>query len=439
MMQFYFPAALEDCACGQQHTCAVQTVVIDRNALPQIPQILGEYKDILLVYDNNTWDACAKQVAKILTHSKFTVRTMHFNQDTVLVPDEDAIDRLLQSANPQTQAIVGVGAGVINDLCKWVSFKLRIPYMIVATAPSMDGFASTGAAMIIRGMKVTYNAQVPRWIIADTSVLRKAPSNLLRAGAGDILGKISSLNDWRISHIVTGETLCGQIYDLVMQQIDICQADLALINRRDELAIGRLMRALVTIGFCMSYVGNSRPASGSEHHLSHFFEVIGLLNKQSYLSHGLDVVYSTAITCALRHRLIRSLNEAIYKPLDQDGWNERIQTVYGPIAPDLIAFQKKVGFYGEARQQRQAQIKKQWPLLRSVLADVPSEHEITVLIKALGLSPLELVETYSKEKIKHAILFAKELKDRYTLLWLMQDMGFLDELAEAYIQSLNVP
>ena len=172
--------------------------------------------------------------------------------------------------------------------------------MIVATAPSMDGYASNGAAMITDGMKVTYPAGLPTAIIADTAVLKDAPMDMIKAGFGDIIGKFSALNDWKLSKCVNGEYFCQYIYDLTYQQIQK-MLDLADgIQKRDEKTIGALMEALVIVGILMSFAGSSRPASGSEHHLSHFFEITGIVENVPYLAHGLDVVYSTVITAKIR-------------------------------------------------------------------------------------------------------------------------------------------
>ncbi len=435
MKQFDFALRLDGCACGSVHECGVRQVIIENGALSAIPQMLGEHRNIVLVCDNNTWAACGRQVADLLAAGGFTVRMMRYPQNEILVPDDDAVDALLNSVHEQTQAIVGVGSGVINDLCKWASFCLKLPYMIVATAPSMDGFASTGAALMIKGMKVTYEAHVPRWIVADTGVLRQAPLPMIRAGAGDILGKISSLNDWKISHIINGEPLCRQVYDMVARQIEICREDLKAVNRRDEHAIARLMEALVAVGFCMSYVGNSRPASGSEHHLSHFFEVVGLLNGQPYFPHGIDVAYSTLVTCALRHRLVHEFQRADFGPMDEGKWHERIQAVYGTLTPKIISLQNRAGFYGDGREERQARIRKLWPQLETVLNEVPEENEMAALLDELGLAMPDFVKLYGKSKIEQSIIYAKELKERYTLLWLLQDIGLLEEFAGSYIHG----
>ena len=83
----------------------------------------------------------------------------------------------------------------------------------------MDGYASTGAAMILDGMKVTVSAGVPTAILADTEVLKDAPMDMIQAGYGDIVGKYSALNDWRLSQIVNGEYFCQEIYDLTFQMV----------------------------------------------------------------------------------------------------------------------------------------------------------------------------------------------------------------------------
>ena len=171
-----------------------------------------------------------------------------------------------------------MGSGVIQDLCKYVSYQAKLPYYIVATAPSMDGYASKGAAMIWDNMKVTYNAHVPEVIIGDVDVLKDAPMEMIQSGYGDILGKYSCLNDWKLSRVVNGEYFCRYVYDLTYEIL--CKTkDLGpKLLERDAAAIETLMEALVGVGIAMAYVGNSRPASGSEHHLSHFFEVTGIMN-----------------------------------------------------------------------------------------------------------------------------------------------------------------
>ena len=286
-----------DCACGRHHSCPIQHVLIGSGVITGLKDITKQYDSILLVADENTVAAAGAATEAALTGKR--VRKVIFSGETVLIPNEDAIAKVNENM-AGIDLIVGIGSGVIQDLCKYVSFFSGVPYYVVATAPSMDGYTSTGAAMILEGMKVTVSAKVPEAIIADTGVLKDAPMEMIRAGYGDIVGKYSALNDWRLSHVVNGEYLCPYIYDLTMEMVEKTLQLADGLVKREEESVGVLMEALVAVGIAMSFAGSSRPASGSEHHLSHFFEITGIVRGEEYFPHGIDVAYSTFITAGLR-------------------------------------------------------------------------------------------------------------------------------------------
>ena len=405
-----------DCPCGKFHTCDIKYVYIEPNATERLRDICAEYKNVLIVADENTYAAAGGKVSKALSDK--TTQEVIFPGSQILVPDEKAIEAV-ERMTDETDLIVGIGSGVIQDLCKFVSFSKKIPYMIVATAPSMDGYASNGAAMITDGMKVTYPAGLPTAIIADTAVLKDAPMDMIKAGFGDIIGKFSALNDWKLSKCVNGEYFCQYIYDLTYQQIQK-MLDLADgIQKRDEKTIGALMEALVIVGILMSFAGSSRPASGSEHHLSHFFEITGIVENVPYLAHGLDVVYSTVITAKIREKILKSKFPDKLFRLSRSQYEKTIKEIYTDVADGCIALQDKVGNYAKDRlgvyHEKEAEI-------RDILSEMPSSEEILKILDLVGLDINEYHSLYGDKKIKDAILYAKDLKDRYTVLWLNYDL-----------------
>lgn len=405
-----------DCPCGKFHTCDIKYVYIEPNATERLRDICAEYKNVLIVADENTYAAAGGRVSKALSDK--TAQEVIFPGSQILVPDEKAIEAV-ERMTDETELIVGIGSGVIQDLCKFVSFSKKIPYMIVATAPSMDGYASNGAAMITDGMKVTYPAGLPTAIIADTAVLKDAPMDMIKAGFGDIIGKFSALNDWKLSKCINGEYFCQYIYDLTYQQIQK-MLDLADgIQKRDEKTIGALMEALVIVGILMSFAGSSRPASGSEHHLSHFFEITGIVENVPYLAHGLDVVYSTVITAKIREKILKSKFPDKLFRLSRSQYEKTIKEIYTDVADGCIALQDKVGNYAKDRlgvyHEKEAEI-------RDILSEMPSSEEILKILDLVGLDINEYYSLYGEKKIKDAILYAKDLKDRYTVLWLNYDL-----------------
>ena len=177
------------CDWGKVLCCSIEYVYIESGAIERLTTLCHDYNNILLVADGNTFSVAGDEVEKVLTDKN--LKKVIFSGEKLLIPDEIAIEEVKKKTS-EAELIIGIGSGVIQDLCKCVSFLTKIPYMVVATAPSMDGYASDGAAMILGGMKETVKAGLPKAIIADTNVLKNAPMDMIRAGYGDIIGKYSA-------------------------------------------------------------------------------------------------------------------------------------------------------------------------------------------------------------------------------------------------------
>jgi glycerol-1-phosphate dehydrogenase [NAD(P)+] len=243
--------------------------------------------------------------------------------------------------------------------------------------------------------------------------------DMIRAGIGNILGKYSCLNDWRLANTILDEPLCPWVYDLVMAEVQNCAGNITGCMARDPHAIGDLMNSLVMIGVAMAYVGNSRPASGSEHHLSHYFEITGIIHNRSYLDHGIDVAYSTVITAALREKILNTPWPDTQYRLDRDAYVAEMTRIYGPVAEGCIALQDKVGLYNK---DMLSVYKAKEAKIRQVLSQMPTAEEIQGMLEAVGLDMGEFYKLYSQEKLADAVSYAKELKDRYSVLWMYYDM-----------------
>ena len=403
---------INDCSCGKSHSCPIDYVDIAEGALSRLPEMCKDYKNILIVCDKNTYAVCGKSVAEILGDSVAETIVLR-DQTDVVIPDESQIEVIGSRVTGSTDLILGVGSGVINDLCKYVSFKNDLPYYIVATAPSMDGYASVGSALILGGMKVTLNARPPKAIIAEPAVLATAPTPMLQSGYGDIIGKYSCLNDWKLARIIKDEYFCDEVYELTMSCVKEVEPLAKAVLSREPKAVGALMEALVAVGIAMAYVGNSRPASGSEHHLSHFFEITGILDNKEYFLHGIDVMYSAAVTCKLRELLLEKGIKT--EKQDRGDWQKEIRRIYSTSADECIALQNKVGHYAA---DDSAVVASKLNEIKLVLQSCPSFNYIKNLLDEIELDFDAFIDMYGQEKIADAVLYGKDLKDRYTVLWL---------------------
>lgn len=405
-----------ECECGKYHTCDIDYVYIESGAVKHLSEICKDYNNILIVADQNTYNAAGEITLNTIKYKN--VRKVIFDGKKILVPNEAAIKAVTDELC-NAEIIIGIGSGVIQDLCKYVSFYNKLPYIIVATAPSMDGYASNGAAMITDGMKVTYPAGLPLAIIGDVDVLKNAPIEMIKAGYGDIIGKFSALNDWKLSHLINGEYFCDYIYKSTYKQIE---STIDLANRiltRDQESIKTLMEGLVVIGIMMSFAGSSRPASGSEHHLSHFFEITGIIEKEEYFPHGIDVAYSTVITAKIREKLLSfPFTKKLYRQNEAD-YFKAIKEIYKSISDGCIELQNKVGNYKIDRAAIYTQKENE---IKRILSEAPTADEIKNLLSLVNLDMKDFYNLYSEKKINNAIMYAKDLKDRYTVLWLYYDL-----------------
>lgn len=410
------------CTCGRTHRCDIKGLQIGENALSQLPKFVADFSHILLVADNNTFPLCGDEVSSMLKEKLECVCIFH--TEHLLIPNEESIAKICSYVSSETDLILGIGSGVINDLCKYVAFTHDICSGIIATAPSMDGYASSGAAMILNGMKVTFTARAPIFILGDVGILKSAPKDMIRSGYADIIGKYSALCDWKLSHLINGEYFCQFVYDIVLHKTDEVRLLAEALTRRESEAIRSLMEGLVLIGVCFTLLSTTRPGSGSEHHLSHYFEITGLIDKKPYFLHGTDVGYGTLLIAGLRDR-IRKTDKPSFYQIDPDTRKAFYKSIYKEYWQEVWKIQQKAGWYDKDMTNFYI---THWDEIRAVLAQSPSQDEIRKMLTDIGFDLSAFEKMYGKEKIELGIWFAKDLKDRYTVLWLYDELFLNDEL-----------
>lgn len=402
-------------SCGKMHKCSIKYIYIENGACEHLKELCGDFNSILIVADENTYCASGDKVEAAIADKK--ISKIIFSGKSVVIPNENTIERVRKELDG-IDLIIGIGSGVIQDLCKYVAHFAHIPYMIVATAPSMDGYASSGAAMILKGMKETVPATLPYAILADTEVLKNAPMDMIKAGYGDIIGKYSALNDWKLSTAVNGEYFCKYIYDttydMIIKTLDTADG----LLKRDETSVKILTEALMIVGIMMSFATTSRPASGSEHHLSHFFEITGIINNEEYFPHGIDVVYSTVITSKIREYILNNEFPSVAYRMDRNDYESKMKEVYSVIADECIKLQDRIENY----KDRLPIYKEKEKEIRSILKEMPSTSKIIKMLEIAEIDLNEFYKLYGNDKINTAIHYAKDLKDRYTVLWLYYDL-----------------
>ena len=300
----------------------------------------------------------------------------------------------------------------------------------------MDGYASSGAAMIQKGMKVTHTTHAPAIIVGDVDILKHAPMDMIRSGYADIIGKYSALCDWKLSALVNGEYLCRDVYDLVKEETDSIRACAKQIVAREPEAIGKLMEVLVLIGACLTLVCTTRPGSGSEHHLSHYFEITGLIDDKPYFLHGTDVGYATTVTAGLREEICK-IDTPAFKSLSDETRAKCYQSIYKRHWNEVWELQAEAKRY-EKEDATRAFYAAHWDEIRAILSECPTKKEIEDMLVEVGFDLSLFEKMYGARKIQNAVWVAKDLKDRYSVLWLYDAMFFGEEEAREVYEAGNL-
>ncbi|NUK30229.1 sn-glycerol-1-phosphate dehydrogenase [Parageobacillus sp. VR-IP] len=293
-------ALSKQCHCGNDHNdIPIETIMISDDALQQVVIYLQRkrYQTVALIVDQHTFEAAGRQLSALLQGEQIHHTTCFIQPDENgdVIADEASIVQALLEIPHDVDAILAVGSGTIHDITRFCSYKMKVPFISVPTAPSVDGFTSMGAPLIIRGVKKTIQAQAPIAVFADISVLKQAPKQMIAAGFGDMIAKYTSLIDWRFGHLVAGEPYCPLVDKITQESLQECVNNIEKIAAAEEEGVQILMNALLQSGIAMLIMGQSYPASGGEHHLSHYWEMEFLRKKKPQVLHGTKVGVSTSL------------------------------------------------------------------------------------------------------------------------------------------------
>jgi len=315
-----------ECTCSQKvHTAPVECIEVSAGASEKVAEILKAYNRIFMVADENTYEVAGKRVEELLKNAgKFSHKFIlsnpahptDANVGRILI--EAGIDREVYDINAMSDLpdyILAVGSGSVNDICRMVSYRLGLPYGVVGTAPSMDGYASVVAPLLVGKTKTVYQCSIARHIIIDTAICKDAPYELLTAGVGDMVGKYIAILDWELSAMHTGEYYCEKIANMVLDVTSKCIDEAYTLSERKADSIEKIVNGLITSGMGIAYSGSSRPASGTEHMIGQTWEIMDLESGKELQLHGHDVGAATFVAISMYKKLYNETDDIEIKKL----------------------------------------------------------------------------------------------------------------------------
>jgi glycerol-1-phosphate dehydrogenase [NAD(P)+] len=427
------------CECGRVHAVPVRRFLYQAGVIESLPEIVGENVAgagrVAVVADVRTWSVCGEKAHDALSRTGFSV-------GRVIVPDrekggpvcDEKTFRWLteQLRSQRLDVVVAVGSGVINDLCKWASFELGVPYMVLATAASMNGYAAANVAPTIAGVKVLIEARAPVAVLAEPAVIEWAPHELTAAGFGDTIAKHQSNADWVMNHFLFGEYYCQFCANIVgeLEPLYLDHPEEIRAGGRD--AVCGLFEALFWTGLAMTLVGTSAPASGGEHLLSHTLDMMAAVRGAGHDLHGRQVGVGTLLSAALYEQVLaleRPTLCALPPAIEEGFW--AVPSVIAAIREQYEAKQERL----EAAQGKLGS-PDLWDRLRTKLAvQVKSPKTIRNWLRRAGAAASRDDIGCSRERVRSAILHMHEIRRRFTIVDLAWLTGILPDAVDDLIDQ----
>lgn len=398
--------AFQSCGCGMEHRCEIRDIQVESGLVHHVGEILRKNQfptKILVVADRHTLEA-ADGILESLSGFSFELH----QYDELRVATMDDV-RLVESYLDRLDGVLAIGTGSVHDPCRLACARRKKPLCLFATAPSMDGFASYSAPIVDGNFKTTHPAKCPEIILADTAILAKAPAELKSAGFGDMISKYIALIDWQVSHLLTGEHYCEKVAALTRAATDRMMELAPQVTEEDEQAAAAVFESLLMTGIAMSFTKTSRPGSGTEHIMAHYWECLELLEGKTPNYHGEDVGVATLIMLRYYEELAGKKNIRGHR--ETTDWDE-VYRIYGPLAEDVRRLNTPDTITDAIDP---AQIEAHWPQIVEIVRSVPSYDQCLTAMKQAGCKTTIAEIGKSRAFVAESFLYHPYMRRRLSL------------------------
>ncbi len=373
---------------------------------------------LAVVADDDTFAALGHRVERALA-ARFTVQRVVLGR----APHADTatIARLAAAVDERTDAIVAVGSGTLNDLCKMVAVARGCPQVVFATAPSMNGYTSLSASVTEGGLKRSVRAATPVGAFFDLGVLAAAPIRLIRAGLGDSVCRPTAQADWLLAHLLLDQPYREAPFAMLAGDEDALLSQPGALVAGDLPAMRHLVRTLVLSGFGMTICGGSYPASQGEHLLSHYVDMMRPPGTPDAL-HGEQTGVCALAMARLQDRILAHGAPPVLRAtaVDRDDvirhfGPERGEQCWRELAPKRLDQRRA--------DELNARLAAGWDAMRARLAAVTlGSARMTAVLAAAGapLTPGDL--GWPASLFDAALAHAREIRNRYTFLDFAADL-----------------
>jgi glycerol-1-phosphate dehydrogenase [NAD(P)+] len=409
---------------GELLSALSRAVVIEPSldgAEAELCAALGLGRHLAVISDVDTHAALGRRVERALA-ARFAVQSLVLGRRPH--PDMETIERVLGLVDPRTDAIVAVGSGTLNDLCKVIALRRGCPQVVFATAPSMNGYTSLSASILEGGLKRSIRTATPAGVFFDLGVIAAAPARLIRAGLGDSSCRPTAQADWLLSHLLLDRPYREAPFALLLgdeAELFARAGALGAVGAGDLEAVRHLVRTLVLSGFGMTLSDGSYPASQGEHLIGHYVEAMAPPGLPETF-HGEETGVAAIAVAELQDRLLAREAPPVLRPTSVG--REDLLRRYGPERGEACWRELSGKHFDRAQtDELNARLAARWGEIRARIGAVTigaARHREVLAAAGAPISAAEL--GWPDALLGDALVHARELRNRYTFLDLAADL-----------------
>ena len=430
-----------------KYTTDTKDCIVAVGALAKTPDMFKKLfpgEKAIVVADTNTWRVAGEAVQKALEAAGVATEKPFVFTDPELFAEWSYVIELENALKGLNAIPVAVGSGVINDLSKLVSHRLGRRYMVMGTAASMDGYSAANSSITKDGIKQTMSCRAPLGCIVDSKIAAEAPKEMVASGYADLIAKIPAGADWMLADAIGSEAIHELAWRFVQGPLRDSLSAPEKCAAGDVAETEKLCSGLVMSGFAMQAMDSSRPASGTEHQVSHYLDMEGLCYNGKHVSHGFKVGLGTlASTKTLEFILRQDLANLDVDAAAAKWWPDfatvkaTFPKVFGPRKAHIVRaedeFAKKCPT-PEGLKKELSVLKAKWPeLAPKIKAQIMPFEEVRAKLVAVG-APVEPEQVgISRARFLETYRGVPYMRARYFGLDLVERLGLLDaHLAELF-------
>jgi len=425
------------CNCACEHNAPQQDIYVGKGLIEKLPSYIekrGLGTQCVLVADNITYEIAGRAAEQALRSAGLTVTLCVIQRKGEMLPDETACGEVLLSIQPETQFLVSVGSGSITDITRVNAMRTGLPFVCVGTAPSMDGYTSVVAPLLLRNVKIHRAGVCPDIIVCDLAVLSTAPLSMIASGVGDVLGKYIAHADWMLGNIINDEPYCPTCGSIVLDAVNRLVDNAALIRDKTEEGMRILIEALLLAGITIMVIGNTRAVASIEHNIAQFWEMKQLQYGNTPPQHGSSVGVATRLVWPLFKRFAQEdisaldLDRIKAGRITHEAREAWMIHAYGEEGGTQIMRENPGDFLTwEEQERRILRAQACFADIRAILDALPPLSTLDAAMHTLSAHMTPEEEGIGPELLSLSLRCGKDYRTRYTLFKLLDECGLLED------------